>query len=56
MPFNSGQQNGAAHKLVQIVESAMPNFENSVELTCEKLNVTIEEYKQAKAFIMKEQK
>lgn len=49
--FDFGQQNGAAQKLVQIVESAMPNFENNLQKTCAILNISIEEYEKAKKIL-----
>lgn len=49
--FDSGQQIGDARRLVQIVESAMPNFENNLEKTCKILNVSLEEYENAKELL-----
>ena len=49
--INSGMELGEARKLVQIINSVLPNFENSLELTCQKLNITAAEYEHAKLLI-----
>ncbi len=54
--FDSGKQIGDARRLVQIVESAMPNFENNLEKTCAILNISVEEYEKAKTIIAHEEK
>jgi len=53
---NSGIELGAARKLVQIIDSALPNFEHDLELTCKMLNVTVAEYENAKLLISNIQK
>jgi len=46
-----GRQEGDARRLVQIIDSVLSNFENNLEQTCKMLNVTVEEYENAKSLL-----